>query len=121
MYANGTVINNCLSKETIKEYFPKPRASKTPDIKTPKDETIKLKDKILSPVSPISNMPLLALNKESKTFGTIKNNNVPAPKIAAMTKPAPDPCERSRGSGVFAENARERSANRAKSLTTAGI
>ena len=46
MYANGTVINNCLSKETIKEYFPKPRASKTPDIKTPKDETIKLKDKI---------------------------------------------------------------------------
>ena len=41
MYANGTVINNCLSKETIKEYFPKPRASKTPDIKTPKDETIK--------------------------------------------------------------------------------
>ena len=87
MYANGTVINNCLSKETIKEYFPKPRASKTPDIKTPKDETIKLKDKILSPVSPISNMPLLALNKESKTFGTIKNNNVPAPKIAAMTKP----------------------------------
>ena len=87
MYANGTVINNCLSKETVKEYFPKPRASKTPDIKTPKDETIKLKDKILSPVSPISNMPLLALNKESKTFGTIKNSNVPAPKIAAMTNP----------------------------------
>ena len=57
------------------------------NIKTPKDETIKLKDKILSPVSPISNMPLLALNKESKTFGIIKNNNVPTPKIAAMTKP----------------------------------
>ena len=59
----------------------------SPELDQELDFIIKLKDKILSPVSPISNMPLLALNKESKTFGTIKNNNVPAPKIAAMTKP----------------------------------
>ena len=59
----------------------------SPELDQEFDFIIKLKDKILSPVSPISNMPLLALNKESKTFGTIKNNNVPAPKIAAMTKP----------------------------------
>ena len=59
----------------------------SPELDQEFDFIIKLKDKILSPVSPISNIPLLALNKESKTFGTIKNNNVPAPKIAAMTKP----------------------------------
>ena len=39
----GIIIKNCRKSEMIKEYFPNPNDSNTPDMRIPNDERIKLK------------------------------------------------------------------------------
>lgn len=77
----GIIIKNCRKSEMIKEYFPNPNDSNTPDMRIPNDERIKLKDNILNPVIPIFSIVSLASKSDKSDWGKQKKYSVPHKNI----------------------------------------